>query len=106
LFYPYGNTYEAGVCNGNDLNSPGVFVPVGSLPGCVGGFAGLYDLSGNVEEMDDTCDGTTGASDQCLARGGSVNDGPPSTALRCDSAETVNRSDKFDDIGFRCCKDL
>jgi formylglycine-generating enzyme len=103
--YPYGNTYEAGACNGQDLNSPNVFVPVGSLPKCVGP-AGIFDLSGNVEELDDTCNGTTGAGDTCLARGGSVNDGPASTALRCDSAEMVNRSDRFDDIGFRCCKDL
>ncbi len=104
--YPYGDTYEAGACNGNDLNGIGVFVPVGSLPGCVGGFAGLYDLSGNVVELDDTCNDTTGASDLCYARGGSVNDGPPSTQLRCDSAEMVLRSDRFDDIGFRCCQDL
>lgn len=34
------------------------------------GYAGLYDMSGNVEEWDDSCKASTGPDDYCRLRGG------------------------------------
>ena len=50
-------------------------VPVGSLAGCQGGFPGVFDMSGNAAEWEDSCgraaaDAST-AKDPCILRGGS-----------------------------------
>lgn len=101
-FYPYGDTYDAGVCNSRDHNADGTLslVDVGSLPGCEGGYPGLFDMSGNVEEMEDSCDADGG----CNSRGGSFVDNGPATVNRCDDLEeTVHQGHGSGDIGFRCC---
>lgn len=53
--FPYGNTFDAKACNGQ---GPGVgdTVPVGTTPTCEGGYAGVFDLSGNVAEWINSCD--------------------------------------------------
>ena len=47
-------------------------VEAGALPGCctfiVG--AGVYDLSGNVFEFEDSCNGYQDRNDECRIRGG------------------------------------
>lgn len=80
--YPYGDTYESGVCNEgreshpvielfgsatnwssvqmNDprLNQlPGSLAPAGSFPGCVSA-EGIYDMHGNLHEWVADADGT------------------------------------------------
>ena len=74
--YPYGNTYSGTACNGYDYwydnSSTMQTVAVGSLANCLtstSGYAGVYDLSGNVWEWEDRCKGT-GQSASCGVNGG------------------------------------
>jgi hypothetical protein len=98
--YPYGNTYDASACNGDDPDAGPV--GVGTLPGCFGGFTGLWDMSGNVWEWVDACDGTT-STNNCIIGGGAYTSTPGE--LSCQSAVIVlaERSGGYPDIGFRCC---
>jgi sulfatase modifying factor 1 len=69
--YPYGATYDAALCRtGLSFDAgPGV-VPTTT---CIGGVAGLYDMSGNLAEWENACipsDGGDPADDACLIRGG------------------------------------
>jgi formylglycine-generating enzyme required for sulfatase activity len=101
--YPYGLGYEAGRCNDGtyDAQAP---LPVASLPGCIGGLPGLYDMAGNVSEWEDHCspalDHTPG-DDSCDVRGGSYV--APQSVTRCDFLGTSYRSATSTTIGFRCC---
>jgi formylglycine-generating enzyme required for sulfatase activity len=98
--FPYGNTYDAAACRGNSPDAG--TVAAGSLPGCTGGFPGLMDMSGNVWEWDDACDGPEAGS-YCIVRGGSFGETPDQ--LQCASAVWlyVGRGAGYGDIGFRCC---
>ncbi len=102
--YPYGGPYQAGVCNGDDPGGgPGSWT---NLLSCVGGVPGVYNMSGNVAEWEDSCSATAGAGDTCAVRGGSYQDG--ASALRCDSGggaspPTEERNYAGPDVGFRCC---
>ncbi|MBI5534843.1 MAG: SUMF1/EgtB/PvdO family nonheme iron enzyme [Deltaproteobacteria bacterium] len=104
--YPYGDTYDAQTCKGSqDGGSP---VKVATFPGCqssVAGYAGVYDLSGNAAEWEDSCSGATGTSDHCHQRGGS-SQSQSASSLRCDgtaaSAASL-RASRASWVGFRCC---
>jgi hypothetical protein len=108
--YPYGINYDGTKCYGKDANDfdGGATSPIAMkdkdgniLSKCQGGQVGLYDMSGNVAEWEDSCDGQTGDSDKCLVRGGSyLSD---EAALRCDSPDPRARNTQAPDIGFRCC---
>jgi formylglycine-generating enzyme required for sulfatase activity len=98
--YPYGDTYAATACEGADIK-PNKVVPVASKTACIGGYPGIYDMSGNVYEWEDSCDGTTGATDQCHLRGGG--DLSPSTNLQCGNSNTDLRQRYFINVGIRCC---
>ncbi len=80
-------------------------VPVGSMSACqssVPGYAGVYDLTGNVSEWEDSCNGVQGADDVCQLRGGSYG----SYHSSCDLEGGRRRGAQdgsFDGIGFRCC---
>jgi formylglycine-generating enzyme required for sulfatase activity len=99
--YPYGDTFVAGYCQGAPLAGCPVRVrpaPPAPTPSCLGGVTGLYEMSGNAAEWEDSCN----ASDGCRIRGGSC--GSDATGLRCDDDTflprlTTNRAD----VGFRCC---
>ncbi len=97
--YPYGATYLPGACNGLDYDA-GVPLRVASLAQCVGGYQGLFDMSGNVLEWVDSCQGPL-ATDPCRLRGGSFVDFD--TRLRCDSDRSAGRATAYSYIGFRCC---
>jgi formylglycine-generating enzyme required for sulfatase activity len=100
--YPYGTTYEAQRCNGADYRpDAGALVPVGTATGCVGGFPGIHDMSGNVEEWEDACGGASGASDMCRNRGGNFLSTP--NGLACASDSQNARSFASGHTGFRCC---
>lgn len=99
--YPYAGTYDAQACNGVDKEL-GNTVEVGSLETCEGSVPGLFDMSGNVLEWEDSCDGETGDKDLCQARGGAYGDNRDT--LKCKFPFGLARSTKLPRIGFRCCR--
>ena len=100
--YAYGNSFVAGNCNTPESSDAGDIVPAASLPLCVGGYPGVYDMIGNVYEWEDSCVGTAGASDLCVTRSGSWYDptGPNDT---CANSGSSARNFTQPDFGFRCC---
>jgi formylglycine-generating enzyme len=100
--YPYGSTYGPTTCNGGDANGGVQTVDaVESFPGCVGGFPGIYDMSGNVREWEDSCNAALGPGDNCNERGGSVNEG--AAQLTCAATELGPRNSSNEHLGLRCC---
>ena len=102
LVYPYGDTYDNAACNGADFPDADILRPTGSLPACVGGYAGLFDMSGNVFEWEDACEGDGGAGDLCRIRGGSYFSFEANLACAADVSFARSAS-VYGDIGFRCC---
>ena len=107
---PYGNDYDGSACVGLDYGVVRA-VNVASVAQCQGGYDGLWDMSGNVSEWEDSCDGAGGATGRCAHRGGSWVT-PGEAALYCNSSlpsdsspnPILARRDARDEhIGFRCC---
>jgi formylglycine-generating enzyme required for sulfatase activity len=105
--YAYGPKHVSDHCNSE---SPGV-EPVKNRGMCTGATLGVFDLSGNVKEWEDGCDGdgpvvgtVDAARPSCVVRGGSYVG--PSEASKCSEKDLIAIHDTFPDIGFRCCKDL
>jgi formylglycine-generating enzyme required for sulfatase activity len=100
--YPYGDVYDGQACNGEAMGLIEAS-EVGSLSSCqssVPGYEGVYDMSGNVIEWEDSCNGITGEKDRCRLRGGNFyND----HNHRCDDGATFPRNAHYDDFGIRCC---
>jgi sulfatase modifying factor 1 len=101
--YPYGSAYDKAACNGPDANV-GNAEAVGTLTTCQSstvGYEGVYDLSGNVREWEDSCAGTAGKTDSCRLRGGSYS--YFATSVACNDSFTSNRGYADGDTGIRCC---
>jgi formylglycine-generating enzyme required for sulfatase activity len=105
--FPYGDVFDPAACNGSGAGPP---VAAGSKAACVGGLDGLHDMSGNVLEWENSCDGTA-PNDNCRSRGGSwfyTNEAD----LRCDAipngpnGSKLPRGTRLDDTGVRCCKSM
>ena len=91
--------------NGNIQINAGLAI---AHPACLGGSVNLYQMSGNVAEWEDSCDGDAGANDKCRLRGGSYTAARNGNQVRCDADRQANRvSDggvaELADVGFRCC---
>ncbi len=99
LRVPYG-PFDAMSCNGVDREAGGP-LPVGTQPSCVGGYPGVFDLSGNVREWEDGCDTAVGDERSCLVRGGAFYD--INSTLFCDNRQLWKVNDQNSGIGFRCC---
>jgi sulfatase modifying factor 1 len=100
--YPYGSSFDVNACNAKAGGTSSV--RVATYPGCVGGVAGLYDMSGNVAEWSDHCDAYVGKDDYCAAEGGDYD--PPNDsgdALICSLGQDFHRDLTAINIGFRCC---
>lgn len=97
--FPYGNTFVAASCNGAGYGADSL-IAVQSAASCIGGYPGLYDMSGNAREWQDACDGAASDS-SCRVRGGGYTDGM--TALRCDADLAIPRLTRAANVGFRCC---
>jgi formylglycine-generating enzyme required for sulfatase activity len=65
--------------------------------------AGVYDLSGNVFEFEDSCTGYKDQNDVCPIRGGAFS--AFSGQLTCDAPNCLYRFQALEDVGFRCCSD-
>jgi formylglycine-generating enzyme required for sulfatase activity len=100
--YPFGDQHVAAACNGYDAPTVGHdAVSVASFTDCQSsevGYAGVYDLSGNVHELEDSCQ----VSDItfCHTRGSSTV-GP----LDCADQGVLSITTAYPETGFRCCKD-
>ena len=106
--YPYGSIYEPSTCDGidywKDNSLAAQTVLVGSLANCVTsatGYAGVYDLSGNVLEWEDGCSDTGLLLAACPVRGGAFF--YVSSYLACGKVLDSTRDYVDYDIGFRCC---
>ncbi|HQP34612.1 MAG TPA: SUMF1/EgtB/PvdO family nonheme iron enzyme [Polyangiaceae bacterium] len=110
--YPYGGLpgagaqagYDEQACNGAD-KGVNTTLPAGTCTGCVSsetGYAGVWDLSGSVEEWEDSCVGAAGKTDPCRKRGGSFITGG-ADPLRCANTAAVSRDSVSGNVGFRCC---
>ncbi len=131
--YPYGTTDasfaacrdcdpDAG-CDASAPIGPDAAAVVGSIGTCEGGVPGLFDMSGNAWEWQDSCsdDGLDAGKhapeyDHCYRRGGGydvphVADGGGNVSDKClacaacSSGRTQRRNRPLD-TGLRCCLDL
>jgi hypothetical protein len=110
--YPYSDVYDPTSCkvNAPDGELARKPVPPNPLPppsSCEGGVTGLFHMSGNVAEWENSC----AAGGMCLVRGGSRASQPDEDdekngtlkAAECDAFLTAARLTASADIGFRCC---
>ena len=103
--YPYGSVYERSACRGADL--PVAICPTQCWPYPVGDLtwcktpSGVFDMSGNVAEWVNACNGDDGVIDECRVRGGSYTS--DEYDLLCDAEYERYRDDASADLGFRCC---
>lgn len=101
--YPYGPSFDSQACN--DQAQPNRRLPVASHPGCVGGFDGLFDMSGNLEEWIDACDDSNGAvapeDVPCAIKGGAFNF--PEGSMGCAVPRLRPRNNQGPQSGIRCC---
>jgi formylglycine-generating enzyme required for sulfatase activity len=108
--YPYGSTYNAMACNGGDYAmatfGDNQSSDVGSLTSCEVTGLGIFDMSGNVYEWENSCATWDGGLDVCHTRGGSFYT-TNSALLQCRTASiSYKRSFTRSYIGIRCCDDL
>jgi formylglycine-generating enzyme required for sulfatase activity len=102
--YPYGDAnWSTSACNGLDYAWSYTTVAVGTLSTCqssVPGYSGVYDLVGNVQEWEDSCNGP-GPSASCRLHGKDFM--AAGLFLRCNADYSAPRNLNDYTTGFRCC---
>ncbi len=106
LDYPYGDEYDSMACNGYykaiTVSDPVTTSVAGSLDSCqsvLPGYSGVYDLSGNIVEWENSCESDQPGAN-CHVRGGAFVDGG---GLNCANATAGRRQTVHFTQGFRCC---
>jgi formylglycine-generating enzyme len=99
--YAYGQVFRTGICNVQHIRLPVATTPVGSLGECQGGYDGVYDMIGNVEEWTDACGKDPKLGDVCSVVGGSY--APPEEEPTCASEYNEKLLYTWHRRGFRCC---
>jgi hypothetical protein len=103
--YPYGDAYVAGKCVDETTNRATQPEGTDRTTSCYGAssvYSCIKDLSGNVAEWENACDGAGGDA-RCRVRGGSYLD--TGADVSCAASATRARLDNTDPgVGFRCCK--
>jgi formylglycine-generating enzyme required for sulfatase activity len=104
--YPYEGPFDATACVGAGYAEPALTAPIAvkQAARCVGGVAGLFDMAGNVNEWEDSCEGTTGEDDNCRWRGGCYDATGPDPSCMTNQG-TPGRGTRSLRVGFRCCHD-
>jgi formylglycine-generating enzyme required for sulfatase activity len=85
--FTYGNSIGVGQCHDTTEPNSSTTVPVGTMPECqspVPGFAGIFDLIGNVSEWVADCTGSAGATCRTAANLSAAN--APISATESDFA--------------------
>ena len=100
--YPYGNEYKAGACYVGGQGQPEAVETYLECASTEADYEGVYDLSGNVSEWEDSCDSDKGMGANCLARGGSFDD-KDKEDVSCTAGQMALRQSTINTIGFRCC---
>jgi formylglycine-generating enzyme required for sulfatase activity len=90
--YPYGLVADASACN-VALGAP---ANVGTFPACTGGYEGLFDMVGNIEEWVDYC-----TASSCARAGGGFGTGGGSS---CAERDVASPKDPESNTGVRCCR--
>lgn len=107
--FGYGATYVTGECNVPDPEAGmdgDAAVPPGGFAACHGvldgGFAQIFDMSGNVSEYDDWASAYDAGSAGTQSRGGSW----MFANGQCSQTIGFGVLGGFGDVGFRCCADV
>jgi formylglycine-generating enzyme len=99
--FPYAMTFKDNVCL---VHGPQTTPLRDTKPSvCEGGYAGLYEMVGNVNEWTDVLDDGAGALGKARFQGGGL---AQPDSYGCGANLDAPRSDFGGDIGFRCCADL
>ncbi len=103
--YPYGSAHIVGRCNMNDYGAGGI-IAVKQANQCVGGYAGIHDMIGNVYEWVNGCDtsntGAAAATDACHIVG-SAYYRDIANSYCANMGYLGSRGTGRDDVGIRCC---
>jgi formylglycine-generating enzyme required for sulfatase activity len=101
-------TFQRDSCNIGAPTDAAMYVEeVEHRTACQGGYPGLYDMSGNLEEWVDGCDKDTGSSDACGIAGNASYTGAlnPDDITCHGSLFGAPRNTHYYLLGFRCCAD-
>jgi formylglycine-generating enzyme required for sulfatase activity len=104
--YPYGDNYNPDACRtGLAFDAGPAVVPTSSS--CQGGVPGLFDMSGNLQEWENSCisSGGDAALDQCVLRGGTWFYPTDSVTCALNNGGALNPRNGGDTSanGVRCC---
>jgi len=106
--WAYGVAFDEDACAPADGSTP---FPVASYPGCVGGYPGLFDMSGNVGEWTNECsfdDASCGNSAPpcCAVRGAAIEQPGPTYSECIGPYEPPIWVESPFITGGRCCADV